>query len=95
MTPIRTQIFSPLPHYKSIQAKGEQDSQFWQEVTVTFVDNKHTMKNSCNGYLISIYQEEPLHKLYFIAINNHGQAIIGLNKKIVATHIVGELEVMI
>ena len=71
-SPMRTRIFSLLFHYKSIQAKGKQDSQFWQEVAVIFVDNKHNMETSYNGYPISMYQGRPLHKLYFIAIDNHG-----------------------
>jgi len=35
------------------------------------------------------------HELYFIAIDNQDQIIIGPSKKIVATHVVGELEVLI
>ena len=42
-SPMRTRIFNPLLYYKSIQAKDEQDSQFWQEVAVVFVDNKHNI----------------------------------------------------
>ncbi len=33
--------------------------------------------------------------LNFIAIDNKDQVIIGLSKKIVATHVVGELEVLV
>jgi len=35
------------------------------------------------------------HELYFIAIDNRDQIIIVPSKKIVATHVVGELEVLI
>ena len=42
-----------------------------------------------------MYQGGPSYKPYFIAINNYGQAIIDPNKKIVATHMVGELEVLV
>ena len=42
-----------------------------------------------------MYQEGPLHELYFIAINNQSQVIISPNKKMVAMYIVGELEVLI
>ena len=35
------------------------------------------------------------HEPYFIVINNRGQVIIGPNKKIVATYVVGELEVLV
>ena len=42
-----------------------------------------------------MFQEGPLHELYFIAINNRDQIIIGPSKKIVATYVVGELKVLI
>ena len=42
-----------------------------------------------------MFQEDPLHEPYFIAINNKEQIIIGPSKKIVAIHVVGELEVLI
>jgi len=42
-----------------------------------------------------MFQGRPPHKPYFIAIDNQGQVIIGPNKKIVATYVVGELEVLI
>ena len=37
----------------------------------------------------------PPHESYFIAINNREQVIISPSKKIVAIHMVGELEVLI
>jgi len=37
----------------------------------------------------------PLHKPFFIAINNQRQVIIGPNKKTVATYVVEELEVLV
>jgi len=42
-----------------------------------------------------MFQGGPLHKPYFIAIDNREQIIIGPSKKIVATHVVGELEILI
>ena len=42
-----------------------------------------------------MYQRGPPHELYFIAMDNQGQAIIGPNKKIVVMYVVGELEVLI
>ena len=42
-----------------------------------------------------MYQGGPPYEPYFIAIDNQELAIISSNKKIVATHIVGELEVLI
>ena len=41
-----------------------------------------------------MYQGEPPHEPYFIAVDMKGQAIIGPNKKIVATYIIGELALL-
>ena len=62
---------------------------------IAFIEKKHNTETLRNGYLITMYQKEPLHKPYFIAINNQGQVIISPNKKIMAMHIVRELEVLI
>ena len=62
---------------------------------MAFVKEKHNMETSQNRFPISMYQGGPLHKLYFITVDNQGQAIIGPTKKIMATHMVGELEVLI
>ena len=48
-----------------------------------------------NRYLINMFQEGPLHDLFFIAINNQEHVIIGLNKKMVTIYVVGELEVLV
>ena len=42
-----------------------------------------------------MYQGGPPHEPYFIAIDNKDQVIIGPSKKIVATHVVGELKVLV
>ena len=42
-----------------------------------------------------MYQGGLPHKPYFIAIDNKNQIIIGPSKKIVATHVVEELEVLV
>ena len=42
-----------------------------------------------------MFQGGPLHEPYFIAIDNREQVIIGPEKKIMATHVVGELEVLV
>ena len=42
-----------------------------------------------------MFQGGPLHELYFIAIDNRKQLIIGPSKKIVDTHMVEELEVLV
>ena len=92
---MQTRIFRPPPHYKSLQSRGEQNPEFWKEVTTILVEEKHNTKTSRNSYPIIMYQEGPPHEPYFIAIDNWGQVIIGSNKKTVATYVVGELEVLV
>ena len=59
------------------------------------VENKYNTETSRNRYPINIFQGGPSHELYFIAINNQGQVIIGSNKKTVTIYMVGELEVLV
>ena len=94
-TPSQTRIFRPPPYYQSLKSRSEQDPIFWKEVATAFLDKKHNMETSRNGYQIPMFQGGPLHEPYFIAIDNKDQIIIGPSKKIVATHVVGELEVLI
>jgi len=93
--PMQTRIFRPPPHYQALKSRGKQDSEFSKEVTTTLVDKKHNTETTRNGYPIVMFQGGLSHKPYFIVINNKGQVIIGPNKKIVATFVVGELEVLI
>ena len=60
-----------------------------------FLEKKHNMDTARNGYQIHMFQGGPLHEPYFIAIDNREQVIIGPEKKIIATHVVGELEVLV
>jgi len=94
-TPSQTRIFQPLLYYQSLKSRGEQDPEFWKEVVAAFMDKKRNTDTSRNGCQIPMYQGGPPHELYFIAINNKDQAIIGPSKKIVATHVVGELEILV
>ena len=94
-TPTQTRIFRPPPYYQALKSRGEQDPEFWKEVAIAFVDKKRNTDTSRNGCQIPIYQGGPPHELYFIAIDNKNQVIIGPSKKIVATHVVGELEVLV
>jgi len=94
-TPSQTRIFRPPPYYQSLKSRGEQDLSFWKEVATAFLDKKKNTDTARNGCQISMYQGGPPHEPYFIAIDNRDQIIIGPSKKIVATHVVGELEVLI
>ena len=59
------------------------------------MDKKRNTDIAKNGCQIPMYQGGPLYEPYFIAIDNKDQVIIGPSKKIVATHVVGELEVLV
>jgi len=82
-TPSQTRIFRPPPHYQSLKSRGEQDPTFWNEVAKVFLEKKHNIDTSRNGYQINMFQGGPPYKPYFIAINNREQLIIGPSKKIV------------
>jgi len=69
-SPTQTRMFRLLPHYQSLKSRGEQDPEFWKEITTALVENKHNTETSQNGCFIAMYQGGPLHELYFIAINN-------------------------
>jgi len=94
-SPIQTRLFKPPLYYQSLKFRGEQDPTFWKEVAIALVDQKYNTEAARNGYQILMFQGGPLHKPYFIAINNRKQVIISPSKKIVAIHIVGELEILI
>jgi len=94
-TPSQTRIFRPPPYYQALRSRGEQDPEFWKEVATAFVDRKRNTDTSRNGCQIPMYQGGPPHEPYFIALDNKDQIIIGPSKKIVATHVVGELEVLV
>jgi len=94
-TPSQTRIFKPPPHYQSLKSRGEQDPIFWNKVAMAFLEKKHNTDTARNGYQIHMFQGGPPHKPYFIAIDNKDQVIIGPSKKIVATHVVGKLEVLV
>ena len=64
-------------------------------MATTFLDRKHNTDMARNGYQIHMFQGSLLHEPYFIAKNNKDQIIIGPSKKIVAMHVVGELEVLV
>ena len=94
-TPSQTRLFKPPPHYQSLKSREEQDLTFWKEVATAFLEKKHNTDTARNGYQIHMFQGGPPHKPYFIAIDNRDQIIIGPSKKIVAMHVIGELEVLV
>ena len=94
-SPTQTRLFKPPPHYQSLKSRGEQDPLFWKEVAMALMNQKHNNNIARNGHQIQMFQGGPLYKPYFIEIDNWDQIIIGSSKKIVATHVVEELEVLI
>ena len=94
-TPSQTRLFRPPPHYQAFRSRGKNNPIFWKEVAMAFLKKKHNMETARNGYQIHMFQGGPPHEPYFIAIDNKDQVIIGPSKKIVATHMVGELEVLV
>ena len=93
--PSQTKLFKLPPYYQSLKSRGEQDPTFWKEMAMAFMEQKHNIDTARNEYQIHMFQEGPPHEPYFIAIDNRDQIIIGPSKKIVATHVVGELEVLV
>ena len=91
----QTRLFKPPPHYQFLKSREEQDPTFWKEVVTAFLEKKHNTDTVRNGYQIHMFQGGPPHEPYFIAIDNRDQIIIGPSKKIVAMHVVGELEVLV
>ena len=56
---------------------------------------EHNTDTSRNRFQIKMFQGGPPHEPYFIAIGNIEQIIVGPSKKIVATHVIRELVVMV
>ena len=69
-SPTQTRIFKPPPYYQSLCSRGEQNSEFWREIAVALIKEKHNIETSQNRYSISIYQGGSPHEPYFITINN-------------------------
>jgi len=60
--------FYPLPYYKSLQSQEEQNEQYWNEITIVFLEKKNNVDTTRKGFPIEMYIEGPLHKLYFVTL---------------------------
>ena len=49
-SPTQTRLFKSLPHYQSLKSRSEQDPEFWKEVAMALVDQKHNIETARNGY---------------------------------------------
>ena len=65
---VKTVPFYPLPHYKFHQSQGEQNKQYWNEVVIKFLKQKHNADITRRGFPIKMYTGGPLHKPYFIVL---------------------------
>ena len=81
----------PLSYYKLSKPQGEQDKQYWKEIAIAFLEQKHNTNITRKGFSIEIYTGWPPYEPYFITLTLQGQIIIGLTKKLVTTHVVGDL----
>ena len=66
----QTRILQLSPYYQSLKSRGEQDSEFWKEVAIAFVDQKYNTETARNNYPIIMFQGGLPYKPYFIVINN-------------------------
>jgi len=51
-SPTQTRLFKPPPHYQSLKSRGEQDSLFWKEVAMAFINWKYNTDTARNRYQI-------------------------------------------
>ena len=81
--PIQTTLFYLPSHYKSLWLQGEQDKQYWKEITIVFLEKKYNADTTRKGFSIKMYVGGPPHKPYFIMLTLQRQIIIGPIKKLV------------
>ena len=60
--------FYPLSHYKSLKPQGEQNKQYWKEIAITFLEQKHNDNITTKRFPIKMYMGSPSHELYFIVL---------------------------
>ena len=59
-----------------------------------FLKNKHNADITRKGFPIEMYTEGLLHEPYFIMLALQGKIIIGPTKKLVISHMVGDLALL-
>ena len=45
-SPTQTRIFQQSLHYQSLKSRGEQNQEFWKEVAIALVENKHNIETA-------------------------------------------------
>ena len=86
--------FYPPPHYKLLKPQVEQYKQYWNEITIAFLEQKHNANIMRKGFPIEMYMDNLPHELYFIVLTLQGQIIVGPTKKLVTTHMIGDLALL-
>ena len=92
--PVKTTPFYLPPYYKSLQPNREKDKQYWKEIAIEFLKQKHNADITKCEFPIKMYMKGLLYELYFITIILQGEIIIGPTKKLVALYIVGNLALL-
>ena len=87
-------LFYLLPYYKALWPQGEQDEQYWNEIAIKFLKQKHSTDTTRKEFLIEMYIGGPLHEPYFIVLTLQRKIIIGPTKKLVILHVVGDLALL-
>ena len=67
-SPVKTILFHSPPHYKTLQQNSEQNEQYWKEITIEFIKQKHNTNMSRRGFLIEMFIGGPPHKPFFITL---------------------------
>ena len=66
--PVKTIPFYLPPHYKFFQPNREQDKQYWKEVAIEFLKQKHNVDITRCGFPIKMYIGGPSYEPYFITL---------------------------
>ena len=86
-------FYLPL-HYKFLWPQGEQNEQYWNEIAVEFLKNKHNTNTIRREFSIEMYIGRLLYKPYFITLILQGRIIIGPTRKLVALYVIGDLTLL-
>ena len=92
--PVKTIPFYLPPHYKFFQPNREQDKQYWKEVAIEFLKQKHNVDITRCGFPIKMYIGGPSYEPYFITLILWEEIIIGLTKKLVTLYMVEYLAML-
>ena len=91
-SPVKITSFYLPFYYKSLQPNRKQDMQYWNEITIKFLKQKHNADTTRCGFPIEMYiGEPPSYKLYFITLTLQDKIIIGPINKMVTLYVIKDL----